>query len=294
MGIAARFALLLAGALWLSSCGGAGPETGRKDWPPPSPALWQITTPDGSGTGWLLGTVHALPDGLEWRTPTLENALARADVLVVEIADLDEGTAARDAFEAVSRDPTLPPLADRVVPADGPLLEAALAKAGMADDAFAGVKTWAAALMLASALRTYDPANGVDLALIGEADTVIGLENFTEQYARFDQLSPRGQLVLLRSIMEEAGDPVPEARVEAWLTGDLGELERLSQGALLTDAELRDRLLVSRNEAWAGRIAALVAQGRRPLVAVGAGHVLGPEGLPALLEKRGFSISRLQ
>ena len=77
-------ALALALAAALAACG--GPE---EDWPPPSPALWEVSGPDGE-TGWLFGTIHALPEGVEWETPALEAALDRADALVVEVANLGE------------------------------------------------------------------------------------------------------------------------------------------------------------------------------------------------------------
>jgi uncharacterized protein YbaP (TraB family) len=287
----ARLALLLAGLLSLWGCGSPASEA-RHDWPSPSPALWQITAPDGS-QGWLFGTVHALPEDLSWRTGALDEALARSGVLVVEIADLDDGSAARAAFERYSHTAGLPPLADRVPEADRPRLDTVLARAGLDADDYAGTETWAAALLLASQLRTHDPEGGVDRTLIASADDVVGLESFASQYERFDGLSAEAQLALLRAIVEEADDTRRDARIEAWLTGDLKQLERLSQDTLLAQPELRRTLLIERNLAWADEIAELILRGRRPFAAVGAGHMLGPEGLPAMLQQRGFTVSRL-
>jgi len=74
----------------------------------------------------------------------------------------------------------------------------------------------------------------------------------------------------------------------------LATLEREMAGGILADPELRQALLTARNRAWTERVAALLAQGRRPLVAVGAAHMLGSEGLPALLAARGYTVRRIQ
>lgn len=288
----ARLTAILTAVLWLAGCGASEPER-QRDWPAPAPAIWEASR-NGAPVAWLFGTVHALPDGLAWRTPALESALASADLLVVEIAALDAAGAASAAFEAVSRTPGLPPLAARVAPADRPQLQALLARAGMDEAAFAGRETWAAALMLAAATRTHDPANGVDRALLSEARAVEGLETHAAQFARFDSLSQPAQGELLLAVADDALARDQDALVEAWLTGDVALLETLSTGRLLADPELCGALVTARNHAWAARIDDLIGGGARPFVAVGAGHLLGADGLPALLAARGYRVRRLQ
>lgn len=298
MGIAARLALLLAGVLWLAGCGAnADRAETTRDWPPASPAIWQVRS-DAGRTAWLFGTVHALPRGLEWRTAAMDQALDQADLLVVEIAELAQDERGRATFEAMTRTPGQPPLSARLPASDRPALLALLDRTGMGDDDFATIKTWGAALMLASALREHDPSRGADRALIARAQAarleLAGLETYSSQFARFDGLSAAAQGALLVSLVEEAESPDQDARIEAWLTGDVDRLQALSVGSLLSDPELHETLLVARNRDWAEQIGALMAEGRRPFVAVGAAHLLGDEGLPALLARNGHEVTRLQ
>jgi len=289
-------ALLLAGALALAGCGKQG-----RDWPAPSPALWEVRAPEGEVAGgpgepaaWLFGTIHALPADADWRTPALQAALDRSDMLVVEVAELGDAAAAAQAFASRARTPGLPPLTARVPPADRPALAAALASAGLAEEDFADVESWAAALQLTSALRRHESANGVDRALIEGAERVTGLESLDAQFALFDALPQGAQAQLLATVAREAGAADQDRRVAAWLAGDLARLSRDAQSGLLADPALRQALLLARNRAWARRIHALIAAGERPFVAVGAAHMLDAEGLPALLAARGYEVRRIQ
>jgi len=283
--IARLLALALAGAL--AACGGPA-----EDWPPPSPALWEISGPNGQA-GWLFGTIHSLPKGVEWRTPALETALERADVLVVEVANLGDGKSGSQAFAAVSTSQGLPPLLQRVAPGDRPALSQALKRAGMKEADFGTTESWAAALVIANLTQSGDSANGVDRALLRERLPVLGLEGFTEQFAIFDRLAQADQAELLRLAAHDAGRDRRTAQ-EAWLTGNLETLERDDLAGVLADPELREALLTQRNRAWVDRIVNGLEGGRRPLVAVGAGHMIGEDGLPALLAARGYTVKRIQ
>lgn len=265
----------------------------RGDWPEPAPALWQVTGPAGQ-QGWLFGTIHALPDGVEWRTPVLDDTLRQAGPLVVEVGDLTDPAAVQRAFASRAYTPGLPPLPARVPPAERPTLAAALDEAGLNGGDLAPLEDWAAALTLANASRDGDVANGVDRALIAGSARVIALESVDEQLALFDTLPPDAQAALLRDAVREAGTPDDEARTRAWLTGDIAALEQDAAGGLLADPVLRERLQASRNRAWLSTIALLLNEGARPFVAVGAAHMLGQDGLPALLRARGYTVTRIQ
>jgi uncharacterized protein YbaP (TraB family) len=56
-----------------------------------------------------------------------------------------------------------------------------------------------------------------------------------------------------------------------------------------------EALLKDRNLAWADTLTAEMAQSSGvELVNVGALHMIGPDGLPALLKARGFAVERVQ
>ena len=273
-------------ALLLAGCNAAGEE-----WPAPAPALWQVTAPSGQ-QGWLFGTVHALPDGAEWRTPALGAALDDAGVLIVEIAD-PGGSGGAQLFEELARTPGQAPLLSRVAADDRAELAAMLEQAGQSEADFAAVETWAAALMLTSGAGG-DPANGVDRALIGDAEAVRALETRESQLRLFDGLTEADQRAILASVIEDANDADPNRVIRAWLTGDMAALEREANSGFLIRPSLRQTLLTARNAAWLAPVMAAIESGERPLVAVGAVHLAGTDGLPALLTARGYTVRRVQ
>lgn len=275
-------------ALALAACGSPA-----RDWPAPSPALWEVTGPGGAH-GWLFGTIHSLPDGAKWRTKAVDDALTRSGVLVVEIADLDDTAAAKRAFDRLAATRGLPPLSQRVPARDRPALAAFLDRAGMADGDFPDTETWAAAIVLANKVQQHDPSTGVDRALIAGAKRVEGLETFERQFGVFDALPQREQADLLLALASEADSQFDSRQVREWLTGDLAGLERDSATGVLADPELREALQIARNRNWVARIDGLLKTRELPFVAVGEGHMFGRDNLPALLAARGYTVKRVQ
>ncbi|MDC8753249.1 TraB/GumN family protein [Erythrobacter sp. sf7] len=288
-------ALVPALALYLAGCSDApGEDT---EGPPPNPLLYEIAGADGTVEGWMLGTIHALPPGTRWQTPPIDRATEMADILVVEIAALDDRPALSRIYAELATTPGLPPLDKRLPAALRPQLADLLARGDMDANAFTETESWAAALMLAQVDAVGDPEYGVDRALIRAfpANRVRELEGARGQLEIFDALPEAEQRDLIAAVVTEGSEA--RARADelrrAWLSGDEAALTEAATRGIMADPELRETLLVARNRRWDGRIAALLEQPERPLIAVGTAHLLGPDGLVAMLEARGYRVTRL-
>lgn len=274
---------LACGALWY---GLHRPETVH-------PALWQIEGPGGQ-KGWLFGTIHALPRAAAWRAGAVAKAWDQADTIIVEIAALRDDAATARAFAALAHTQGLPPLDARVSPQNRARLASVLAAAHKKPGDFTDTESWAAALMLAREEATGDPAHGIDRAVLDQAGQrpVLELEGAAAQLAIFDRLPESAQRRLLDEALSDQAPPKDLA--QAWKQGDVATLARDTQRGMLADPVLREALYTGRNRAWTARIAQAMGRGAHPFVAVGAAHMAGPDGLPAMLAARGYRITRLQ
>jgi uncharacterized protein YbaP (TraB family) len=260
------------------------------------PALWQVDGPHGQ-RAWLFGTIHALPEPVDWHSPKLDAALAGSDRLVVEVARVDDAPA---VFARLARSAPLLPLRDRIAPQLRPLLDRVLREHGLQPGDLDPLETWAAALTLQQAVAhtaDVDGKNGVDRALVaGYHGRIEEFEGAAAQLAIFDRLAPDDQRALFEGVLRDAAAPATDdtAIARGWASGDLAPLAAETERGFLHDPELRAALLVNRNHAWANRIAALLERRARPFVAVGAAHLAGPQGLPALLAAQGYTVRRIQ
>ena len=261
------------------------------------PALWVVEDQAGVPAGWLFGTIHALPPGARWESPALSRAIERAGVLVVEVRDLDPQSIAAQ-FDLLAHDRPGPPLDQRLAPGPRRDLAKWLADEGVAPRQYDGLETWAAALALARLGATAMPDNGVDRALLNRfvGKPIAELEGAADQLAIFDRLPERDQRAMLAAVIAEHDDAQADAQMlaRAWILGDLTRMEKAARTGLLADPALYEALLAKRNAAWLGKITRLLAKRRRPLVAAGAAHMLGPDGLPALLAANGYRVRRIQ
>lgn len=284
--------LIALAALLLAACQPA-PQTAR-------PALWQVDGPGGE-RAWLLGTIHALPNPVSLDSPAFNRAMAEADRLVVEVAALEDDRQTALAFHKLSAVAAAPPITARAHPQDRAALAALLDQAKLPPDRFGQMDTWAAALTLAQTIssRSGDSsANGIDRLVLRamRGKPVAEFEGAERQLAIFDALPESEQRDLLGAVVRSAGEARTESLKlqQAYLRGDVAALAALDHDGLLADPELRQALLVGRNRAWLDQLEPMLKAGAKPLVAVGALHLVGQDGLVAGLQARGFTVTRLQ
>jgi uncharacterized protein YbaP (TraB family) len=249
--------------------------------------------------GWLFGTIHALPDRVDWRSPIVERALEQSDELVLEIAAVDDDAATRRVLTKLSRTPGQPLLSSRVPPEERPALLRILNENNVDEAAFGDIETWAAALMLAQlSQESSDADNGIDRALVRSqpGKPVAEFEGAERQLRIFDSLPEKEQRDMLALVVSDSKDSGRELKTlsEAWRKGDVEAIARETNTGLLSDPELRDALYVQRNRAWMDRLESILKGGRHPFVAVGAAHLAGPDGLPAMLVAKGWKVTRIQ
>lgn len=284
------FALLL-----VAACGEAPapqPPSGK------GPALWTVER-DGL-KGWLFGTIHVLPKGVAWETPAIRQAMAEADRLVLEAADLQDEQKTLSLFESMGRSPGLPPLEQRVPANDAPELDRIMADGGTNTQLLSGYESWAAAMLLSAASQQslgVSQSDGVEPVLIATfrkaGKPIGGLETVERQFGAFDTLPESAQQKLLvQTIHEAKGMKALYDRIlTAWVKGDMDAIAKEDRIGEQPDPQVEEAILTARNRDW---VKAMEPIRGRPFIAVGAGHLTGDGNLVAMLEAKGYKVTRVQ
>jgi uncharacterized protein YbaP (TraB family) len=150
-----------------------------------------------------------------------------------------------------------------------------------------------------------EPAYGVDGFLSGLAQAlgkpVLGLETPQQQ---MDMLSagPLGERIEALhqglSLLENGRGRAQALRlVQAWADSDLATLERYPEwcecATTPSERKALQRMLDARHPGMLQQIERLHAAGQTVFVAVGSLHMIGPQGLPAQLAQRGFTLTQV-
>ena len=294
--------LLAATGLALALSLGAGPAFA-------APAIWEVS--DADSKVWFLGSLHVLPADVEWRTPLLEELLAKSDHVYFET---DVGPLGMMAITLkmvmVGVQHGGAPWLDRLSPEQLDTLTAAIEPLGLTLDNADAYPPWVLELQIegrimfpddaaaASATRL-DMQSGVDVTLQGELPL--------ERKAYFE--TPGQQMDILAGgtldeqiahLLAAISEPVDGQRtslddmVTDWVDGDVDALAEGVATELEGDDAFAARLLYDRNNNWIAPIKALLAENHEDLIVVGAAHLLGDGSVLDLLAKDGYTVRRVQ
>jgi len=260
--------------------------------------LWRISKQGRSS--YLYGTLHVGKLPWAFAGPRLREAIAATDTLVLELDVLDPELqrsppaaataplALPDAMRArLARQVAAACLPELALQRFNPLMQAVTLTVLSAR--WEGLEAgFAQEIVLASAARA-------------QQRPIVALESAQAQMALLLPSDPDEARHLLDQALEQLEQgrtrPLLRRMAEAWSDGRLSELENYASWCECADtaedrAFLR-RLNDDRNPPMAERIDALHGQGKRLLVAVGALHMTGEQGLPRLMAARGYAVERL-
>jgi uncharacterized protein len=263
------------------------------------PALWEVQ--GRVNTVYLFGSVHLLPEGGFTIRGALADALQESERVCLELDPGAESDAEKTSITlARAIDPDGRGLFDLLGDdADRVRQRAEAADIDLAP--FAAFEPWFAGVtvtVMALQAHGFDVEHGVEqiieAAAKDEGKSICGLETFDGQLGLLDSLTAELQKEVLLQAIDEADnvEAVIEPMIDAWRDGDESGLEDSLDEDFEGYPELADALIFERNRNWAAEVGRMLEGDDDVLLVVGAMHLVGPRGLPALLEKRGFRVER--
>ena len=265
------------------------------------PPIWVAKSATASVT--LFGSVHLLAQGARWETPALDAAIKSADAVWFEIP-IDPATQASAGAAAMRRGllPTGQTLETLLPAATVVRLHRVEAEEGIAPAVINRLQPWLAETLISVTYyqkRGADSSDGVEMQVAQQLPAAAerhAFETVEQQIGFFADASIKDQADSLSETLREIEEEPDsfDKIVGAWLAGDEKGLVREAIDPMKKDAPGAYRtLVVERNRHFADQIVHLLEGHQRILVIVGAGHLVGPDGVPTLLRTRGVGVERL-
>ena len=263
--------------------------------------IWKITGKQNAI--YLVGSIHMLTKDYYPLNPALDTAFKNSDLLVEE-ADLGEmlGAEAQMSVLLRGRLPSDQTLEKVVSPETYAQVSKHVTAHGLPIELLKQFKPWMLALMIETfewQKAGFDPSLGLDKHFYDRAQTdgktIQGLETADYQISLFDSMTAQQQDRLLADTLKSIDTEMSSIGklTEAWKAGDTATIERIVLNDLKQDALMYQRLLVERNLNWMPRLEALFTRSGHAFVVVGAAHLVGPDGLLAMLKSKGYTVEQL-
>lgn len=260
-----------------------------------SSLLWKIEGPGVQKGSYLFGTMHLIEKEYFIFPDKLEKLVKKSDLLVMELAgmpsqmealkliQLQEGSFF-DYFTAEQTD-TILKWAKLELKMDEKSFRATMSK----------MKPFAV-VQMATQMHFIGKTESYELSfekIARENEIAIkGLETIAEQMAIFDNLSKAQQSEMVMEEIRNMEETLDQTtRMQKIYAGqNVDSLFLMIQNEGGTISEEMSEFLDKRNKNWVPQIKAMVEE-KKTFIAVGAGHLGGPNGVIRLLEKEGYTLT---
>ena len=264
--------------------------------------LWKVQSK--TNTVYVLGSIHYLKKEVYPLDEKVEKAFDQSNILGVEanvdnVSKMDVQKLVESAF--YREDETLE---KHLSPETYALVKKQLTELGASLETANKYRPWFLALSLASleVLKLgFDPSYGIDryfLSKATEKKKIVELESLEYQINFLSTLSEKDQELFLLytlkdiNILEQELDKL----VKAWSAGDEKGIESIITKSLKEDkrlAPIYEKLVIESNKKMASKIEGYLNEKETYFVTVGAGHLVGSQGIIELLKGKGFVVEQL-
>jgi len=282
----------------ISSCKGQSVSSNLKTNADDNTLLWEIRGNGLTAPSYLFGTFHMMcKDDIQFSTQ-LKEAVKNTGEIYLEM-DMDDpatlfgglmlmnmknGKKLKDLYTADEY--------DRVTSFFKDSLQTPL---GL----FQSMKPYFLLSLLYPKMMTCKSVSGVEEEIMGLAKTykkeILGLETMEFQASIFDSIPYKEQAAeLLKAIDSMAKSRIYfDSMIVAYKNQQMDELETLLNNNEFGIEENQDVLLDNRNKNWVDQLK-LIMEKKAVFVAVGAGHLVGKQGLIVLLRNAGYTVRPLE
>ena len=265
------------------------------------PAMWEIR--DADSTIYLLGSIHVMTPETPWLTPAIQNRFDSAQDVWFEIPDLDNKATAGAIAQKYMFDPQ-GDMSRGLTAEELTRVDALLKPMGLNAAALKAMRKWAVGLIITMQEVNrlgYATDTGVDVTLMKQAreagKAVHGFETMEGQMQALVPETEADELTALRATLTDI-ETMPQDLGDlfnAWKQGDTEALTRLMIDKMQAeDPKSYQRLIVERNAAWEPQIEQILAGKGTVFITVGAGHLVGPDSVIAMLKQHGIQAERVQ
>ena len=264
------------------------------------PAMWRIS--DDDTTVYLYGTLHSVKNHFNWWSEEAQAALERSSTIYVEVTENTPKDEQQRVLQTYTRNPEGVVLSDFLTKAQETEVRAAADEVGLTWQKLSNFTPGFAGNELVSAQLEQDgvePNKTTDSMIVAKAKEH-GLElrafaSFERQIRYLAEMSAEGQVAWLMDSLERDDPDSFDRLFQAWYWGDTQALEAEAiSGQKEKLPEAYEVLIMGRNSEWAAEIDRVLDEETGSVfVAVGAGHLVGPDSLQSMLEKEGHSAVRV-
>jgi hypothetical protein len=273
--------------------------------------LWRIARP-GVRPSHLFGTIHVSDERATRLSPAVSRALDGADRVALEVADLSPAAMSRAIASLIPQVIFVDgrSLSTLLTPEELAVASRAASRAGLPRELFAVARPWLVTMMMAitdcERARLSSGKLPLDLQLAARARDrsipLVGLETLEGQLAAMASVPEADQLTVLKASLklERQSEHAIETILARYLAREVSKVWPMQQElwhkagfAPKAFDTLRHHLITVRNKRMLDAALPLVAEGNA-FIAVGALHLVGSDGLVALLRAAGYEVTAVE